>query len=91
MAAIYSNVYRIAYGRPSQDGYADWRELFDEFSFIFDTYREIEQYWDEFLRAYFLTTNEPGHVSRERFHNDTGIPPGQIDWELWRLLRRGTT
>jgi len=103
MSAIYRRVYAEAYGNWSLTGYPEWRDLWNPLEIIFyqsnqsgqrvvnaQIYRDIERYWDEFLRAYFLTTGESGYVTRERFHDDTGIPPGEMDWELWRALKRGT-
>lgn len=77
--------------------YEAWREIYDPMSTNFinesdpdETERETEQYWDEFLRAYYLTSNESGSVPRSQFHRDSGIPPRRVDWEEWRTLRRGT-
>jgi hypothetical protein len=71
-------------------GYLDWREIYDPLSIIFDTPQQVERYWDRFLRAYYLTTHDAGFERRETFHNDTGIPYGEMDWDLWRMMRRGT-
>jgi hypothetical protein len=70
--------------------YPEWRELYDPLAVIFDDYGEIEFYWSEFLGAYYLTTSESGHVNRKQFHRETGIPQSEIDWELWKELKRGT-
>lgn len=64
--------------------YQVWRELFQEHEVIFSSNQEIEQYWNMFLRAFFLTTKDPGHVKRSTFYNRTGIPRKRIDWSLWR-------
>ena len=86
----------------SLQDYPEWREVYDPLSIVFqvhrrdgsvdwiESYPEIEEYWDEFLRAYYLTTHEPGFVTREKFSNDTGIPGSEVDWDLWREIRRGT-
>jgi hypothetical protein len=78
--------------------YHEWREIYDPMSVVFeyhDTEDEddeaIEEGWDEFLRSYYLTSGEPGSVPREQFHNDTNIPPAEVDWDLWRAIKRGTT
>jgi len=54
--------------------------------------REELQFWDEFLRAYYLTRDERGSVTRDRFHRDIGIRKRdwEMDWEEWRELKRGT-
>lgn len=91
MQAIYRQIRGLAHDPRNLIDYQDWRETFDHFEPIFDGDEEIEQGWDEYLRAYYLTTDEAGHVPREDFHNDTGIPRSEIDWDLWRALRRGTT
>lgn len=75
----------------SYTGYLDWRELYDPISIIFDGDAQVERYWSQFLRAFYLTTKESGHIKRQTFYNNTGVPPSEIDWELWRELRRGTT
>lgn len=68
----------------SQTDYMDWRNLWEPLEIIFDGDREIEQYWNMFLRAYYLRADAPGAVSRRHFHNETGIPQSEIDWALWR-------
>jgi hypothetical protein len=78
-------------GSLTGSNYLEWRELYDHLSVIFDTDEEIEHYWDQFLRAFYLTSSEPGSVSRQRFYRNTGIPANQIDWDLWREIKRGTT
>jgi hypothetical protein len=77
--------------------YEEWREIYDPMSTVFmyhdteeENDEEVEQYWDEFLRAYYLTSAEPGNVSRDQFHRDTGIPESRIDWDLWKNIKRGT-
>jgi hypothetical protein len=77
--------------------YEEWREIYDPMSTVFmyhdteeENDEEVEQYWDEFLRAYYLASAEPGSVSREQFHQDTGIPSSQVDWDLWKQIKRGT-
>ena len=53
---------------------------------------EFDQFWEEFLRAYYLTTGERGHIKRDRFHRDLGVQARdwEMDWEEWRQLKRGT-
>lgn len=77
--------------------YPEWREVYDPMSVVFDylpTQEEIdeavEDNWDDFLRAYYLTSDEGGSIARDRFHQNTGIPPSEIDWDLWREIKRGT-
>jgi hypothetical protein len=65
-------------------GYLDWRELFDGLSVIFDTDEETEEYWDMFLRAFYLDSHDRRSVPREEFYRETGIPASEIDWSLWR-------
>lgn len=84
-------------------GYLDWRELFDDLSVVVQvnrrdgsvdwvaSYPDIEEIWDDYLRAYYLTTKEPGFITRVEFTNRTGIPNSALDWDLWREMRRGTT
>jgi hypothetical protein len=78
--------------------YHEWREVYDPMSVVFQYHdtedednEDIEDYWDMFLRSYYLTSSEPGSVPREQFHNDTNIPPAEVDWDLWRAIKRGTT
>lgn len=88
MAEIFNDVTGGGYN------YQEWRELYDPLGQIFRYHgdrdaddAEVENYWDEFLRAYYLTTADPGHVPRERFHSDTGIPQSEVDWDLWREIK----
>jgi hypothetical protein len=90
MRAIFRRVKMLAGDPADLTGYLDWREIYDPLSIIFDGDAEVERYWNMFLRSYYLTSNEPGSVPRRRFHNETGIPDSQVDWDLWRAIRRGT-
>lgn len=91
MQRIYTNIKRAAHDPETLTDYPEWRETFNHFQVIFDDEEEIEGGWDEYLRAYYLTSGEAGHVDRDEFHNNTGIPRSEIDWELWRAIKRGTT
>ena len=77
--------------------YQEWLEVWGPMSTVYNYIDDDEERaaaeetgWDEFLRAYYLTSDEPGAIPRERFHQDTNIPPSQVDWELWREIKRGT-
>lgn len=77
--------------------YEEWKEVWGPMSTVYnyiddDAEREEAELngWDEFLRAYYLTSDEPGAISREQFHQDTNIPPSRVDWEVWRNIKRGT-
>lgn len=52
--------------------------------------RERLAAWEMYLRAFYLTTGERGHMTRESFYNATGVPPSAIEWDEWREIRRGT-
>jgi hypothetical protein len=67
-------------------GYLDWHELFDILQVDFDSDDEREYFWDMFLRAFYLDTHDRGHVPRDRFYRETGIPASAIDWAEWRDL-----
>jgi hypothetical protein len=53
---------------------------------------EDRQFWDEFLRAFYLTSSESDHISRDRFYRDIGIRKRdfEMDWQEWREIKRGT-
>lgn len=77
--------------------YSEWEEVWGPMSTVYnyiddDEEREEaeEEGWEEFLRAYYLTSDEPGAIPREQFHRNTNIPQSQVDWELWREIKRGT-
>lgn len=77
--------------------YEEWKEVWGPMSTVYNYIDDDEEReeaelngWDEFLRAYYLTSDEPGAIPRERFHQDTNIPQSQVDWELWRTIKRGT-
>lgn len=74
-------------------GYLDWRDLYESITIAFDDDSERVKFFGEFLRAYYLTTAEPGHITRRKFHQDTGVPQRSktwMDWDAWREMRRGT-
>ncbi len=91
MQDTYRHIRGLAHDRRNLTEYQDWRDTFDHLSVIFDSDEEIEEGWDEYLRAFYLTTDEDGHITRQDFYNMTGIPKSQIEWDLWRALKRGTT
>src|SRR6185312_5514924 len=91
MQAIYMQVKGLGHDPRNLTDYPEWRDTFDHMAVIFDGDEEIEEGWDEYLRAYYLTSDEDGHVDRAEFHSDHGIPRSEIDWELWRAIKRGTT
>jgi hypothetical protein len=94
MRGIFENIA----GTLTGTDYLEWRQVYDQFSatFIDESASrevndaEVERYWDEFLRAYYLTSDEYGSVPRRQFHSDTGIPRSEIDWDLWQQIKRGT-
>lgn len=91
-------IFESITGGLTGNNYSEWREIYDSFSATFldpsasneVNNAEVERYWDEFLRAYYLTTSESGFIFRRQFHADTGIPESEIDWDLWRSIKRGT-
>lgn len=91
-------IFESITGGLTGNNYSEWREIYDNFSATFldpsasneVNNAEVERYWDEFLRAYYLTTSESGFILRRQFHTDTGIPESEIDWDLWRSIKRGT-
>lgn len=96
MRQIFENITRPTHDKGSGT-YEDWRDIYDPMSVNFidesdadATARETEQYWDEFLRSYYLTSHESGSVPRDQFHRDSGIPRRRVDWEEWRNSKRGT-
>lgn len=74
--------YRDIHGTLTE--YLDWREIYDQLTVIFDDDAEIEYYWDMFLRAFMLPLSDNRSVPREQFYRETGVPPSEIDWGLWR-------
>lgn len=82
-------------GRDKQDmdAYRDWLDLYTNSVEALDMNRaDFLAYWDEFLRAYYLTRGERGSISRTRFHQDIGIRSRdwEMDWQEWREVKRGT-
>lgn len=71
-------------------GYLDYRELFDNYSFIYDDEEKLE-YFDMFLRAFYLNRDAPGSVSRDEFWRQSGVPKSAFDWEEWREVRGYST
>lgn len=76
--------------------YLDWRELFDELAIDLDDDQEEEYFWDMFLRSFYLSTADPGHLARGdsnnpgQFYRESGIPPSAVDWSEWRNLHKST-
>jgi hypothetical protein len=84
-----------AVGRDKQDmdDFRDWLDLYNNSVEALDMDRaDFLAYWDEFLRAYYLTRGERGSISRTRFHQDIGVRSRdwEMDWDEWRERKRGT-
>jgi len=50
-------------------------------------YFETNELWDEFLRAFWLDTNDDGFILRSQYYEDAEITPVLIDWPEWREWR----
>jgi hypothetical protein len=75
---------------PRHDNYRDWRELFDDtgVEIVEDNPREIERLWNEFLRAFYLTSDEEGSIARDIYYADSGLGSDRIDWEVFREIKK---
>lgn len=91
-ARIWRNV-TVGNDRYDMDAMRDWLQLYEQGVGALDLPRdEFLQFWDEFLRAYYLTRAERGSLTRDRFHRNIGIRrrDWEMDWDEWRALKRGT-
>lgn len=80
-------------GVPAEWGdYEDYKEIFYDTGVLSveEDQDEIVQLWDQFLRAFYLTTNESGSVSRSDWYAASGLHRDRIDWAAWREVKRGT-
>lgn len=85
----YQSTFRSVTG--GSTGYRDWEDFWtDNYGFIFDGDEEKDEYFDLFLRAYYLSTTDPRHVTRDYFHHQSGIPTREMDWDRWRNLLHDT-
>ena len=50
-------------------------------------YFETNELFEEFLRAFWLDSDDDGFVRRTRFYEDADITPALIDWPEWREWR----
>lgn len=50
-------------------------------------YWETNSLFDEFLRAFWLDTDDDGFVRRSQFYEDADLTPALIDWPEWREWR----
>lgn|SRR6185312_1517613 len=98
MQLIYLQIRERAHDSQDLTGYDEWRATYDPLQGIFRypdsspeaNDRRVERYWRQYLRAFYLTTHEPGHINRRTFYTQSGIPKREIEWELWRQVKRGT-
>jgi hypothetical protein len=53
---------------------------------------EFYEFWRDFLKAFYLTTGERGHIKRDTFYRRLGVRKRDfgMDWQEWRELKRGT-
>jgi hypothetical protein len=85
----------IAKGRDRYDSdlTAEWFELYrNAVEPVMVDEEDFWHFWGEFLRAFYLTTAERGHLKRDDFYQRIGIRKRdfEMDWETWRELKRGT-
>jgi hypothetical protein len=50
-------------------------------------YFETNALFDEFLRAFWLDTDDDGMIPRAQFYDDADLVPDLIDWDEWREWR----
>jgi hypothetical protein len=73
--------------------YDEWHQLFlDSVAALELDNDEREDFWEKFLRSFYLTTRESGHIRRSEYYADLGVRQRDydLDWEEWRELKRGT-
>lgn len=81
---------------PDEDNYvlqSDYRDLYENATAPLHLDAEEDaRFWDEFLRAFYLTLNEKGSMPRDRFYRSIGIRKKdfEMDWQEWREIKRGT-
>jgi hypothetical protein len=67
----------------------EWWDLYlDTGAYLNRNYVQVNYFWGEFLRAFWLNSQEDGSIPREDFYDDAEIPPSLVDWERWRELKK---
>lgn len=51
------------------------------------SYFETNELFEEFLRAFWLDTDDDGFVRRTQFYDDADLTPALIDWDAWKEWR----
>jgi hypothetical protein len=74
----------------TEDDYQNYKELWLDtgVTVVEDDEDELVWLWDQFLRAFYLTSAEPGNVSRSQYYQDSGLGKDRIDWERYREIKK---
>jgi hypothetical protein len=65
----------------------DWWDLFSDTGIPGrEDYQATNRAWEGFLRAWYLVTAEPGHMTRPDWYEEWDMVPDLIDWQAWREL-----
>jgi len=72
----------------SPNGYEYWDLFLDTGAWIRRSYDMINRLWEDFLRAFWLTSSEPGAVPRDEWYDEADVDPSLIDWDRWREIKR---
>jgi len=67
----------------------EWWDLYlDTGAYVNRNYVQVNYFWNEFLRAFWLNSMEPGSILRTDFYDDADVPKSLVDWERWRELKK---
>jgi hypothetical protein len=70
--------------------YREWRDFFEDTGITLteDDNREIERLFSEFLRAFYLTSDNRDSFPRDDYYADSGLGSDRIDWERFREIKK---
>lgn len=85
----------IAVGRDKGNGdlARDWFDLYrDAVTPLELDDDEFYHFWEQFLRAFYLTSGERESLPRDEFYQELGVRKRDfgMDWQEWREIKRGT-
>lgn len=76
-----------AYRGTDDDMQQFWEVFLDSGAPDDESQPRVTNLWEDFLRAFYLTTGESGHITRAEWYDMAGVNSGNIDWQAWREVK----
>ena len=68
-------------------GYDYWDLYLDTGAWIGRSREIIDRLWEDFLRAFWLVSDEPDSMPRDEWYDEADVDRSLIDWDRWREIK----